>query len=87
MTRPPQVLNLSHATDSEELLGGVKPVSVAESAKRLFDDVTRLFARTFPVDAPVGVARGHVSSERGGEAETSRDEPRRAEIGETGEMD
>lgn len=46
-----KVLNLSHATDSDELLGGVRPVSTAETARKLFHDAARLFKATFPVNA------------------------------------
>lgn len=46
-----KVLNLSHATDSEELLGGVRPISVAETARKLMQDINRIFSATFPVGA------------------------------------
>lgn len=44
-----KVLNLSHATDSEELLGGVRPISIAETARKLMHDANSLFSATFPV--------------------------------------
>ncbi|KAJ8602422.1 hypothetical protein CTAYLR_001228 [Chrysophaeum taylorii] len=46
-----RVLNLSHATDADELLGGVRPVSAAETARSLFDETRRLFEETFPASA------------------------------------
>ena len=46
-----RVLNLSHATDAEELLGGVRPVSVAEVSRRLRDACAELFAATFDAAA------------------------------------
>eukprot|EP00629_Pelagomonadales_sp_RCC1024_P017097 CAMPEP_0119296860 /NCGR_PEP_ID=MMETSP1329-20130426/50785_1 /TAXON_ID=114041 /ORGANISM="Genus nov. species nov., Strain RCC1024" /LENGTH=617 /DNA_ID=CAMNT_0007297801 /DNA_START=225 /DNA_END=2076 /DNA_ORIENTATION=+ len=42
-----RVLNLSHATDAEELLGGVRPVAVAESGRRLHADARAAFVATF----------------------------------------
>ena len=44
------VVNLSHATDAEDLLGGIRPAPLAETAKKLFDDTAQLFETTFPVD-------------------------------------
>ncbi|KAH8071992.1 AAA-family ATPase [Aureococcus anophagefferens] len=46
-----RVLNLSHGTDGEELFGGVRPLALAEAARRLFDDVSALFGETFDARA------------------------------------
>ncbi|KAJ1448001.1 P-loop containing nucleoside triphosphate hydrolase protein [Pelagophyceae sp. CCMP2097] len=51
-----RVLNLSHATDSDELLGGVRPVSVAEHARKLHADACEAFDLTFNMTIPSNVA-------------------------------